>query len=458
MGRHERGAGGLLIAVVLLLIIAGFLAALAFFEARGKGERSAQEGQRFDAIKAALVQFVAVNGRLPCPANPAAGSGNAEPETGSAICNYPQGSVPWRTLGARREDAIDSWGWKISYRVYTGSAGSLTQADGTNLMNCDTVQTLSAGRTPAGLCRQAKDTLDTEFLAGKGLTITWFGSVINDAAYVLISHGPSGLGAYTSGSSVQKSLPASANELQNLATDGFVATNPSAASVAPSDVAHFDDVLAYQTISELVKLAGVGARDWPDTTGLSDVTLDAATVTAALEGDAATLGQTTLNVDNARLTGLISGGTQNLAFDAAMDAVGTASGGTSMSSSLGEGVRIELNTKATQLAVTLNHFGHTEMGGVWKEQAQLNFYNDDSQVHTQIVQSCQGGNGLASFTIDLGMTEFDKVEIFPIVSTPHPSFGTTHPSSFYLAAFRSCGAGSCTTGLSNEDNSCPLTP
>jgi len=461
---RQTGAGGFLIAVILLLVIGGALAALAFLQSRGQGERSAQDDQRFETIKTAMGQYVTLNGRLPCPANPAVDTGAAEPATAAATCTYPQGTVPWSTIGVRRDDAIDAWGWKISYRVYTGTAGSLTQTSGASMVNCDTGQTLSAGRTQVagsagGLCRNARDTLDSEFLAGKGLTINWFGTAIADAAYVLVSHGPSGLGAYAASGSAQNSLPASANELANLAAAGpFVATSRTAASVAPSDAAHFDDVLAYQRIPDLVRIAGVGAREWADTTGYSDVALTAANVDAALEATAdGNLGQTTLNVANARITGLLSGSANELSYDRSVEGLGGASGDSQLTSSAGEGIRVEFNQEAGQLAVTLKLFGTFFAGSVWEERARFDFYNGSSLVHSQTKNSCRTPEtGETHFNIDVESLvgqKFDRVEITP--RTTSVSFGISLASQFVLAAFKTCATGvGCVTSLYEVGNFC----
>lgn len=458
MRRHQRGAGGFLVGVVVLVAIVALIGTLVYLQGRSQAERSSQETRRFDAVKTALVQFVAVNGRLPCPANPTGDTGAAEPNAASATCTYPTGTVPWQTIGVRREDAIDAWGWKIAYRVYTGNAGSLTQASGTSMVDCDTSDSLSVGRTPVagssgGLCRSTRDTLDTEYVLGKGLTITWFGTAISDAAFVLVSHGPSGRGGYTSGSpSMQTTpLPTNASELANLnATGPFVATAATAASVSPDDAAHFDDVLDYMKLSEIVRLAGRNARDWADTTGLADATLDTATLTTAL-GSAPSygdLGTSAFRVGNARITGITSGGTTNISFDTSggTEGIGGAVGGNTLSSGNDEGLRLDFNTNATKFAVTFNSFG-TSVAPL-RDTARIDFYNGASLVSTTTKQACRGGDGLASYTIDLGTVEFNKVEIWPV------SVALLVPSSFFLSAFKTCTALPCETSLQAPANDC----
>src|SRR5688500_12741458 len=139
--KRQTGAGGLFIGVILVLLIVGILASIAYLRRGAQGERLAQDARRFEAVQTSLVQFISANGRLPCPANPALDTGDELPVVPTGTCSFPQGSVPWKTLGAKRDDAIDAWGWKISYRVYTGTAGSLTQPNGANMASCDTAET-----------------------------------------------------------------------------------------------------------------------------------------------------------------------------------------------------------------------------------------------------------------------------------------------------------------------------
>jgi hypothetical protein len=468
MRRSQRGAGGLFVAVLLLIVIGGILATLAFFRSKDQGERSGQDVQRFEKIQSALVQFVAANSRLPCPANP-----TANPETGtenrtalSATCNSPTGTVPWASLGIRRDDAIDAHGWRISYRVYTGTAGSLTQDGGASTVNCDTNEPWPASLTPVvgsagGLCRATKDTLETTFLtSAKGLSVTWFGTSITDAAYVLVSHGSSGLGAFTSTvPSVQTpTLPTSASELANLSATGpFVATNASDSSVAPGDSGHFDDLLAYKRISDLVRLAGVGARNWDDTSG-ADLTMNSTTVAAAL-GSTPTpgtdLGVTALTFETARVTGLASSGatTQNLTLNATGDGLGTAGGSLDISSSSSEGVRVDLKANFRAFGFTLVQFGTS--GGL-RETVLVNFYAGTTQVFTATRHGCNVDDAsvLASFQFDLGSTDFDRVEIFPQVMVNSAGNPTANPSAFFLSAIRACASGACPTSLETGGNLC----
>ena len=65
MRSHQRGLAGALVAVVLVLAAVIALASLALTRANRSAERGAELAPKFTAIKAALVQYVAVTGRLP---------------------------------------------------------------------------------------------------------------------------------------------------------------------------------------------------------------------------------------------------------------------------------------------------------------------------------------------------------------------------------------------------------
>ncbi|MEO7744045.1 MAG: hypothetical protein ABIR98_13995 [Usitatibacter sp.] len=264
---RSRQRGVALILAVALLASLTVLAVTDALRARSVARsRMAELEMRMAHANAALVSFVSAIGRLPCGANPALDVGT-EVRVGGA-CTYSQGTLPWATLGLRRDDALDPWGFKISYRVYTGPAGSLTQDNGTSMILCDPTQSQNADG--AGLCKVNKKTSPASFLtvqvAGspvkKGLTVTDFGVMREFVAYVLLSHGPSGMGTYTD-RGVATNAPTNASEVANMTAMGPFVAAVSATSVGPSDAMHFDDVISYATVSDLITKAGHGPRTWP---------------------------------------------------------------------------------------------------------------------------------------------------------------------------------------------------
>ena len=136
----------------LLAVATVFAANLIFRTERGAAAAEVTQAN-MTRIREAVVAYVALNQRLPCPAAPT--DGRAAPETATTItdpCASPSGVVPWRTLGLTEESALDGWNRLISYRVLDGATG-LTQADGASMVNCDTKVPYGADVLPAnGLC------------------------------------------------------------------------------------------------------------------------------------------------------------------------------------------------------------------------------------------------------------------------------------------------------------------
>ena len=454
MRARERGLSILFVAVVLLVVAAGTLAFLALTRTAGGVDRSTETTTNLAKVAAALEQFASATERLPCPANPALDTGDAEPNTGTANCTYPTGTVPWRTLALRREDSLDAWGSKLSYRVYQGATG-LTQVGGASMVPCDTVEPAPAGTTGAGLCRASHDTTEAQFLSGKGLALSDFGTAVTDAAYVIVSHGPSGLGAYTAAGIQKTPGPASADEIANLAAAGPFVAKAAVSAVAPESATHFDDLLAYRRLADFVKRANLSARDWPEPAPgvIADLTFNSATVASATGStpSAGSLGQSTVNFPNATVTGLDSGGTQALAFDtsAGTEGIGGAAGGNLLSSAGGEGVRVDLSQKARRVAVTFAHFGRITAAGSPREQATFVFYDAGVQVLSLTKQGCRPDGDLATFSIDAGV-DFNRVEIRAVVASDGAS-----PTDFLLGQFLACDAATvCATSLSVPGNTC----
>ena len=118
----------------LLAVATVFAANLIFRTERGAAAAEVTQAN-MTRIREAVVAYVALNQRLPCPAAPT--DGRAAPETATTIikpdCDSRGGVVPWRTLGLTEESALDGWNRLISYRVLDGATG-LTQADGASMV------------------------------------------------------------------------------------------------------------------------------------------------------------------------------------------------------------------------------------------------------------------------------------------------------------------------------------
>ena len=255
-----------MILIVMFLVLAAFLATYTLSRISRAGDAREDTKKRLAVAAAALDSYAATTWRLPCPADPALAAGTEVTAT-AATCANADGTLPWATLGLNSDAGLDGWGRKISYRVYAGNNGSLTQPGGVSMVDCDTGEASPAGPTPTaasagGLCRDTHDTLPEQFIAGKGLTVNDYGTAHNDVAYVVTSHGATGLGAWTI-AGTQMDLP-TGDERDNTRANGPFTikafSDPDTSSTGPQ---HFDDQLAYATIGDLAKRAGLSARPWP---------------------------------------------------------------------------------------------------------------------------------------------------------------------------------------------------
>jgi type II secretory pathway pseudopilin PulG len=473
---RQRGVSIVFVIIVVVAVAAVFLALSGLFRSSSGVQGSSRTGANLGAAANALEQYASASARLPCPADPGADTGDAVPAAASAACTFPAGTIPWKTIGLRREDAFDAWGGKISYRVYTGANGSLTQAEGASMVKCDTVEPAPAGRTAAGLCKDTHDTTEAQFLLNKGLTVMDFGNTVNGVAYVLVSHGPSGLGGYT-GAGVQRTAPGNAGEIANTTAAGpFVAQAAVTTGLAPGNAAFFDDVLAYRKLDDFVQRARLAARDWPEPAPPPadvTVTLDQATAGAS-SSSSDNLGSPYISAGGSFVVGAKGGSLEDLSFDTlnGVGGIGVAGGTVSgnplepnnnlrfMSNVGNESMFIAIGKKERWFAVTLNHFGtYTPISSSlnFTEKFNLIFFDGGNLVGSVVKSACRADGQLASFSIDVPGGIYDGVFIQPQPAT-EPG-GATNQSAFLLSQYAACldTASSCATPLAttNPTSVCP---
>lgn len=289
--RTRRDQGFTLVEIAVVLIIAAIMIAMAAILFRGinAGQKRALTASRLAGIDAALVQFVALQKRLPCPAdgmlaNTAANAGAemARDATGciaqvpSGLPAQQNGVVPWRALGISEADASDGWDRRLTYRV-----SPLLAADsGMDMSKCDPAGTEGIAPNPILATPRACNvncvstalnqcTPPLHFLATKGFTIqTIAGTQVmlapsTGAAYVVISHGESGGGAYSSSGTLQASSSTDGTEeLRNYANQtlpaGWYFVDDSPSEVAGNT--HFDDMLSRPSVLTVINKAGLGPR------------------------------------------------------------------------------------------------------------------------------------------------------------------------------------------------------
>jgi len=269
-----RAVGGFsLIEIAIVLTLIGILLGGVFGVASDylAAENREITAARLEAIEEALVLYVSRNKRLPCPADGTAAEGtaadgvpdpNGETQTCTAGVQY--SVVPWRALGMEPEATRDGFGRRVTYRVYDGADG-LTRTDGIDMSECEA----AAEDDQPGPIECGTGVAPTEFLESKGLTVEDpDGTAIVDpgspeagggAAFVLVSHGNDGAGAYTRGGTRIALAPAGqADQRENTDMDDtFVLGGLNAAE---GTNAYFDDIVTAPTIHEIASRAGLGPQ------------------------------------------------------------------------------------------------------------------------------------------------------------------------------------------------------
>lgn len=280
----RRTAGFTLVEIVVVIVILAVLIAMAAALTRGvnAAQKRSLTVTRLAGVDAALVQFVSQQRRLPCPANGTLESGNANAgiemrDLVANVCspaNQQNGVVPWRALGLSEADATDGWDRRLTYRIDP----ALAQANAMNMSWCDPAGT-EAGASPAACntgCTNstlANCTPPSRFLNTRGLQVrNKAGTVLMDptatphtgAAYVVVSAGESGGGAYlNSGQLGVSTVGDGTEELKNYASLPYA--GPATYYVDDSlsevnDTTHFDDLVSRPPLLGVINKAGLGPR------------------------------------------------------------------------------------------------------------------------------------------------------------------------------------------------------
>ena len=496
--RAQRGASLLLLLLVIVMGIIALLASVVVTRLSGEVGENATTLRHLERAAEALEAYAATARRLPCPANPAVDDG-VEVTATAGTCQFPAGTIPWKTIGLARSASFDAWDLKISYRVYTGNAGSLTQPNGVSMVECDTVEPSVGAATVVDntnntgrLCVSDANVLNRStrpdrFLLNKGLSLEDKGTKLDDVAYVLISHGATGYGAFTA-TGTRRTMPTGDEDRNAGATGPFTVKAFSDADTEASKATHFDDLVVYRRLADLVGRIKLGARDWPDVAAGPGLVFDAPTVARGTGDPGATimpgsLSRSTLTYTDSgtvatTVTAQTGGTASTLSYD---DAYGSTGGigvygapllffGLSSNlilSDASESVRFDFAAKLRKFAITLNDFGQptyfiffypfTEK---FTEQVQLTFYDTAVSTSTPVMTltkaACREPDGLlASFSIDVP-ADFDRVDVTPLQATPEMGY----PTGFLISAFTACTAAvaSCVTPLATTGtggNTCP---
>ncbi len=290
--KRQRG-GVLLIAAILVVVIS--MAMVAMHLMRTQSQRLTQAtapAAMLTRVDAALAAFVSQHKRLPCPARGSIASGVSGAGTESinlltgqcSPADQADGVVPWLALGLSEADVLDPWHARISYRVQPSLASNLLLL--ANMSWCDPDGAMS-GASGASLpctspCNGATCRNPLNYLYAKGLAVRdgtgawlkqpnppWPSSPTppppssNGAAYVLVSHGVNGVGAYNASGVLQPgSSPAGSNELANRNGQALTGTTVfiDTARVSIAGPAYFDDLLSHPSLSTVLSAAALGPR------------------------------------------------------------------------------------------------------------------------------------------------------------------------------------------------------
>jgi len=285
---HQRGAIGLVMVVLLMMLALSILISKTGDLIVGVGKRVTASNDTLDKIRKTLISFTATYQNLPCPADPTGATNPGWPNgsttltLGVATCTYHTGVVPWNALGLTQSQVTDEWGRLISYRVYDGPFG-LTQNTGASALPCSNnlLPASTVAPTANGLCditfipsrRTLHSSTSPNFIASstpaydKGLWVNDFGTTIKNVAFVLVSHGPSGLGGYMPNGSRMPMPQAGALDYPNTQIQApplsFTRLAVSDPSIATGATGHYDDIVTYLTIADLLRLSSLDSRGWP---------------------------------------------------------------------------------------------------------------------------------------------------------------------------------------------------
>jgi len=174
--RKTRQSGFSLVEIALVLVIAGLAlgAGLALLNSRLAQSKIDSTRVKTEAVRVALVNFVAQNSRLPCPAAPGLVRGvagyNVEQRNlvpvggevcilasglinninGTALTGVSRGTVPCTTLGLPEDICVDGWGVRLTYFVQN-SAVRLTRDTVSGMRGSMTIHTFAPPAAAAPL-------------------------------------------------------------------------------------------------------------------------------------------------------------------------------------------------------------------------------------------------------------------------------------------------------------------
>lgn len=241
--KHRHSSGFSLVEMAIVLVIASIaltMGVAAFSAAMANAAHSATT-KRQEIIKDALASYVSKYRRLPCPDLPGA-SGNVPgtgddnrttPGNAATVCAAAVGVVPYIDIGLPRESVLDGWDNFFTYAVTTDGNPKLDWTRSINFIPGKLGNLTVQRRDPA------TSSTTTNVTAPE------------NAAFVLISHGPNGLGAWSSQGTANVAPLSGSDEATN--TSGgtnFIQREPSTNTALVYGA--FDDQVTFMKPSELI--------------------------------------------------------------------------------------------------------------------------------------------------------------------------------------------------------------
>lgn len=246
-----------IVLLIVSILLAGVLMPLSMqMELR----RYADTRKTMDQINEALIGFVLINGRLPCPADPALADGVAtagEERVACTAAGTNVGVIPWVTLNLPE---TDEWGGRFTYRVSSAFADK------------------HPPNTWGGCTPPVNPAAPTSFALCSGGDMKVQGRTTAKAAYdmtnlalpaVFISHGKNGYGTYGRQGNLLFAVPAANADETTNATPGtvkFMSREKTDASSSCSDSAgtttmcEFDDLVAFIPLTTLMNRMVVSGK------------------------------------------------------------------------------------------------------------------------------------------------------------------------------------------------------
>jgi hypothetical protein len=445
---------------VLILVAVVLVLGRGFFEPNLILSQRAATESNLRLISEALAEYATLNQRLPCPAAGTADTGLEDDSAGTVNCSSADGVVPWASLSLRRSASLDGWGRKISYRVYSGLYG-LTQSGGASMVKCNSFLygPIDASLGAGNLCKPEVGSPPTgmpppntpaQFMGvadrSTMLVVREPSRMLSGNAFVLISHGETGYGAFMAeATSGRTQLPSSTGkETINIAAAGEYWILPrSAPEVAPDTEAHFDDVVAYTTYTDLLAKAKIGARSYFQYSSYS-ANFDPASVAAAAPGlSGENTGQTSLAMGAFLVTGQSASGASNIGIrtEDGVTGIGAIGGGSTagdLNSAFGERLTFQLHDDSAfaKMDIALNAMEITDYSPLRKERAEISFWRAGEPLQTSTVESWvayfASTPSRCLFRLVSGGV-FDRVDVAPVSQT-----GGGGSSRFTVAGIKAC--------------------